>query len=524
MTTPPVDHDTAGRLARALGTAYEVRGLIGRGGFAEVYEVWDRELERRLAVKVLRPDIAWTAGMLQRFKLETRTVAQLQHINILPIHFVGEGEGLVYYAMPYVEGKSLSHALHGTGPFSPKRTLEIAIPILDALQHAHERGLVHRDIKPDNVMLDAATGRPVLMDFGIVKKLDADRGLTQTGFVVGTPYYMSPEQALGHGDLDARADIYSMGAVLYQMVTGEPPFDGDTSQEIVGKHLAEPPPVASELNAAVPRWLSEVIVHCLGKKPADRYRSAAAVIEALKKGWEAGEPVAPPEPAVTPGHVDSLAATEVVDSAELARGTRRRAWWRRLAWGFPPAIVLVAAGVMWYARPRLIFENRLVAPVTVSLGSRQDTVQPGERVVLPLARGGVSTVTWAAERSVDTEGQPLGVEVAGVIPLGEPRGRIRRAAEARFEGQAYFAPLITNNTGQPLTVTINAGTGAAMDCGCVVPPGAVRMSIGYYPLYLDSTVRVEDPTGRHAMFTDLGPEVDAGTGVVGLRFEEENLR
>src|SRR6266513_2368294 len=284
---------TAQRLARALGSKYEVRLLVGRGGFAEVYELWDKDLDRRLACKVLHPEIAWTPGMLARFRQEAKALARLQDPAILAIHFTGDDEGLVYYVMPFVEGESLAERLRRRGPYTADEALKIAEPILQALSHAHTQGLVHRDIEPDNVMVEAKGGRVLLLDFGIAKLLDPGGGeaggaKTATGFTVGTVQYMSPEQALGQPNLDGRSDLYAFGAMLYQMVTGTPPYDGNSSAEIVGKHLSDPVPVASDVNAKIPRWLSSVIVRCLAKKPEDRFQDADEVLAALDSGRTSG--------------------------------------------------------------------------------------------------------------------------------------------------------------------------------------------------------------------------------------------
>ena len=514
---------TFSSLALALGAKYEVKRLVGSGGFADVYEVWDKDLERRLAVKVLRPDVAWTSGMIERFQRETRAAAKLEHPNILPIHFVGGGEGLVYYAMPFVDGMSLGELLKrsggggggGGGALPAERALAIIIPILDALDHAHKAGLLHRDIKPDNIMLDVARGRPLLVDFGIARRLDSEAGagLTQTGLVIGTPHYMSPEQALGDPNLGPASDLYSLGCVLFQMVTGAPPFDGESSQQVVGKHIADPPPAAHAVNPSVPRELSDVILRCLAKQPKDRYRSAAEVITALEK-----------QPGTMRSRTTAAqAATELLVSGATKQVTATRPADRTAGskrWAVP-VIALAAVGVgvaaVLLKDPKLEFENALADTVTVEAGRVTWRVPPGEKIRLE-----PGSITWRVVRPRAGGGsRELGLPLGQMISA--QRGTIR--ATPRPGAQAYFEPLITNETGRPITITVNAGLAGAVTCNCTVPAGAVRMPIGFYLLFQNSTVRAEDPgTGATATFRDLGPQVDRTRGTVALKFRAGDLR
>src|SRR5256885_5960174 len=226
--------------------------------------------------------------------------------------------------MPFVEGESLADASRRRGPYGTDAALAVAEPVLQALVHAHAQGLVHRDIKPDNVMLEAKTGRALLVDFGIAKLLRIDSGpgegsaKTATGFTVGTVQYMSPEQALGQPNVDGRSDLYAFGAMLYQMVTGTPPYDGASSAEIVGKHLSDPVPVASDVNAKIPRWLSSVIVKCLAKKPEDRFQNADELLAALDAGRASGS-----ERLVGAHTLER----QVRRSGQVRRGSVRLGWW-----------------------------------------------------------------------------------------------------------------------------------------------------------------------------------------------------
>src|SRR6266704_2982708 len=506
---------TTERLARALGPKYQVKRLVGRGGFAEVYELWDHDLDRRLACKVLHPEIAWTPGMLVRFRQEAKALARLQHPAILPIHFTGDAEGLVYYVMPFVEGESLADALRRRRSYSADEALRVAEPVLQALAHAHAQGLVHRDIKPDNVMLEAKTGRALLVDFGIAKLLDPGSGeggtKTATGFTVGTVQYMSPEQALGQANIDGRSDLYAFGAMLYQMVTGTPPYDGNSSAEIVGQHLGDPVPVASDVNAKIPRWLSSVIVKCLAKKPEDRYQSADAVLAALAAGRASG-------------------ATGLVGARTIERQVRRsgavRSRTARLGWWAAGALALIVAGGVarragYLGSAAAFVQNSLVEPVEILRdGTPLDTVAPDATARLWLSRGRDTRLGW---RLLRPGNPPLGEPMEGALgPFTSMRGRRVARIAAAVGSQSYFAPLITNTSASDITLEVNPGTAAATRCGCLVPRGAVRAHIGYYRLYRNSAVAAYNTahpyTGPHVDREGFAARVTPPGGAVVLEF------
>lgn len=515
---PGLTGGVAGRLQEALGPGYDVRGLVGQGGFAEVLEVWDRDLQRRLAVKVLRPDIAWTASMLERFREEARSLAKLTHPGILPIHFVGSSGDLTWYAMPFVEGQTLGDLLRVQGALETDRAITILRPVLDALEYAHRQGLVHRDIKPDNILIEAGTGRILLLDFGIAKQLDRDGGLTQAGITIGSPLYMSPEQAMGRPDIDHRSDIYAIGALLYHMVTGAPPFGGSTSEEIVGKHITEPVQRPSAAKAGIPSWMSELILRCLEKKPENRFQSVGSLRDALRESRVSGSP----DLVSTAAIERRLDAGNPTVRFKRPRNGGSRLW---LRWVVAALIVLVLAIVLTqFTRPRLILTNQLIEPVEVQVGDDEARIAAGGSSRIVLARGQPAMVAWRLVPRTLRNGDTLGIALAGGFTIEQPRGRIPRDLTASSGDTAWFAPLITNETGVPLRVTVNAGSAAATSCGCVVPVGSERQPIGYYPLYANSTVQVEGPEGRTATFRDLGARVTDSGGAVGLRFGPRDLR
>jgi len=283
------------RAITAFGEGYEIDAEIGRGGMGVVYRCKDVKLRRFVAIKVLPPDLAFRDEVRIRFLREAETAAQLNHPNIVPIFSVDDRDGLVWFVMGLVEGESLGARLlrEPRPPFPDvKRILK---DVADALSYAHARGIIHRDIKPDNILLDKQTGRPIVTDFGIARAIEGDSRLTVTGTAVGTPAYMSPEQAMGEGEIDGRSDLYSLAVVGYQMLAGELPFKASNTPAMLMKHLSDPLRPLNSVRPEVPRALAALIERTLAKKPHQRWRDAAEFRDALETVSLSGAPeVAPP--------------------------------------------------------------------------------------------------------------------------------------------------------------------------------------------------------------------------------------
>src|SRR5467141_534768 len=316
------------RLRAALADRYALERELGRGGMAVVFLARDLRHDRAVAIKVLRHEIAAALGA-ERFLREIQIAAKLHHPHILPLYDSGAAGELLYYVMPYVEGESLRQRLDRETQLPVDEALAITRQVASALAYAHRHDVVHRDIKPENILLES--GEAVVADFGIARASTAAGGdkLTQTGIAIGTPLYMSPEQAAG-GAVDGRSDLYSLACVLYEMLAGHPPFLGGTAQAILARHTADPVPPLRTARATVPPAVEQALGRALAKSPADRYATALQFAEAL------GGPDAPGAP-----------------SALRGRGASRRV---RAAWGVVLALVALGAGLavarLWRRPPQ----------------------------------------------------------------------------------------------------------------------------------------------------------------------------
>ena len=371
------------RLQRIIEGEYRIERLLGKGGMGQVFLAHDLTLEREVAIKVLPPDVSQDDQVVRRFQQEAKTAAKLDHPNIIPIYRVESEGGLNYFVMKYISGTSLEDLLDKKEPLPVPEIQRILWEAACALGHAHQRGVVHRDVKPANIMFDH-DGRVMLTDFGISKALQAATGLTATGMIIGTPHYMAPEQGKGAA-VDGRADQYSLGVVGYRMITAELPFSGDSVHTIIYKHIYEEPPLASTKRPGIPGALTVAISRALAKEPDQRFPTMEEFATAV---WPE-QPVASPAKsrgaarprsratADAPTEITGAPTTPIssAKSRKPAPPARRRSW--------APAVVglvVVAAGVGGYlVMGRERSEERAAVPLV-------DTVRIQDTVRVPVPR------------------------------------------------------------------------------------------------------------------------------------------
>ena len=329
------------RVKQALAGRYTVERVLGEGGMATVYLATDERHHRKVAVKVMRPELAATLGT-DRFLREVKIAAQLSHPHILPMYDSGEADGLLYYVMPHVEGETLYARLKREIQLPVEDAVRLAREVAEALEYAHQRGIIHRDIKPANILLQS--GHALVADFGIARAIGGEgEGLTATGIAIGTPHYMSPEQASGGRDVDARTDVYALGAMLYEMLAGEPPFTGPTAQAIISRALTEEPRPLTATRRGLPPQLDAVVSKALAKNPADRIASAGALATALASA--VGQTTeSTPAAGAAPSPVLVWGLFSIASIGALAAVATLRVRMGLPAWSFGLAVLLLAIG------------------------------------------------------------------------------------------------------------------------------------------------------------------------------------
>ncbi len=298
-----------------FGGRYEILNVLGQGGMGAVYKARDRELDRIIALKVIRPELATDPAILLRFKQELILARNITHKNVVRIYDLGEADGIRFISMEYIDGQDLRTLLRHAGKLPPKEAIAVVEQVCRALDAAHSEGVIHRDLKPQNIMRDQH-GRIVVMDFGLARSL-GDSGLTQTGAVVGTLEYMSPEQALG-STLDQRSDIFSVGLIFFELLTGKAPYKADTAIASLMKRTREDAQSASDVDASVPKSLSAIVARCLEREPANRYHSAVELLQQLTT-WEAN-------PDISPEMLSKMIAHPIVHRSRFSLDLPGKSW------------------------------------------------------------------------------------------------------------------------------------------------------------------------------------------------------
>jgi serine/threonine protein kinase len=400
------------RLAAALGDVYSIEGEIGRGGMGVVYRARDERLKRLVAIKVLPPELAYRPDIRARFIREAETAAGISHPHIVPIHSVGEADDLVYFVMGLVEGESLAVRLKRRGRLSIDESRRIFKETADALYAAHQQGVIHRDVKPDNILLEGTRGRVMVTDFGIAKALSGGGGtLTEAGIAIGTPAFMSPEQAAGEREIDGRSDLYSLGVVAYQMLSGELPFQSPTVPGLLMKQISEEAAPVDGKRADIPKDLAQSVMRCLEKDPERRWPNAEALRRALDSGTYTPPPPRPSSRGAEPSR--EMPARSRLDVESGAPRPRFR----------PPGL------------PGGVGPGRAVAR--------------GERAALRAARHGL-------DKKQAEEAELSAMAKASGEPLMVVRFRRKLASYASVNGMLIMINLATNGFHSPWSLSVAA--------------------------------------------------------------------
>ncbi len=498
---------------------YRILEKLGRGGMATVYKAYQPSLDRYVAVKVLPAHLTDEPGYAERFKREARAVAKLEHPNILPVYDYGQEGDLTYIVMRYMEGGTLK-ALLGR-PLDLSLAVDLIGQIAGALDHAHEHGVVHRDVKPSNVLLDQAN-RALLTDFGVARIVEATQQITATGVGVGTPAYMSPEQGQGKR-VDRRSDVYSLGVVLYEMLTGRVPYEADTPLGVVWKHANEPLPLPRSINAAIPEAVERVVLKAMAKAPEDRYATAGELGQGLRnEAWQAAAEVP------LPGALDEARRRDA-----LAEVSRRALGMKRLRklWWVPVALLLVALGWAITSRTRLLESVLGREPEPVPVSDRMPTagMVPYDDFEDPKHEGSYNSQLWSTNsaewKKISQEEGVLVLALEGTPDHG-PRVEARNYSFFALDAPMFFQVEFMLEAGAHAasletilaTVFDDPGQRAQWEsiCGIASNPDALDASAGCWnvwhePGLEDDIYHTSDSTVDFGTWHTFRTEVDPAT-------------
>ena len=488
------------KVRTALADRYRIERVVGEGGMATVYLAEDLKHHRQVAVKVMRPELAATLGA-DRFLREIEIAARLSHPHILPVHDSGSAGGVLYYVMPFVEGETLRDRVHREGQLPVDTAVALAREVAEALGYAHRRGIVHRDIKPANVLL--GEGHALVADFGIARATDGSQALTQTGLSVGTPQYMSPEQAAGDQQVDARSDVYAIGAVLYEMLAGRAPFVGTTPQAVLARSLTEEVAPLQTLRRDVPPAVAAVVSKAMAKNPAERYATGVELEQALaaaRHALRSGAPAAPP--AGSARKAWTIFGGSALASLAVVFGLVTR-------WGLPKWTLALAAG--------LLLIGAAVLTATGRAEARRGSGRSGSGLDRWLtwgnaARGGgLAAALWVVVALVLVFRGPgaAGATPGGVRIAVLPFDNLGSAADA------YFADGMADAVRGKLTdlagFRVTARTSSVQYRGATKPPSEIgrELSVDYLLAGSVQWAHTGDGQGQVQVVPEL---IDARTG------------